>query len=72
MVSLSFLLHTLSIIALLTVYILGCVILAFAATLHPFYNSASAYSPDGNFAEGLREPGFTATFGKSYLLFTIF
>ncbi|EXU95435.1 GPR1/FUN34/yaaH family protein [Metarhizium robertsii] len=40
----------------------GCVILAFAATLHPFYNSASAYSPDGNFAEGLREPSFTATF----------
>ncbi|TQS32404.1 hypothetical protein Golomagni_07283, partial [Golovinomyces magnicellulatus] len=39
----------------------GCIFLALAGTLHPFYGSAAAYSPTGSFAEGLKEPGFNAS-----------
>jgi hypothetical protein len=46
--------------------VLGCIFLALAATLHPFYGSAAAYSPDGNFAQGLTEPDFNASLGKQH------
>ncbi|KAK3186652.1 hypothetical protein K4F52_004693 [Lecanicillium sp. MT-2017a] len=47
----------------------GGVFLALAATLHPFYGSAAAYSPTGSFAEGLTEPGFNASI--AYFLISV-
>jgi hypothetical protein len=42
----------------------GAIFTAVAATLHPFYGSAAAYSATGNFAEGLTDPEFLASLGK--------
>ena len=39
----------------------GGIFLALAGSLHPFFGSASAYSPTGSFAEGLKEPAFNAS-----------
>lgn len=44
---------------------IGAIFLSLAATLHPFYGSAAAYSQTGNFAEGLKEPAFDASIGKT-------
>jgi hypothetical protein len=43
----------------------GAIFTAVAATLHPFYGSAAAYSATGNFAEGLTDPEFLASLGKT-------
>ncbi|KAF7193429.1 Protein alcS [Pseudocercospora fuligena] len=39
----------------------GGIFLGWAATLHPYYNSAGAYSPTASYAEGLTEPSFYAS-----------
>ena len=44
----------------------GAIFTAVAATLHPFYGSAAAYSATGNFAEGLTEPEFLASICKIF------
>ena len=42
----------------------GAFWLAWAMTLQPFYNAYGAFSPNvNNPAEGLKEPGFYASFG---------
>jgi len=46
---------------------LGAIFTAVAATLHPFYGSAAAYSATGNFAEGLTAPEFLASLCKDTL-----
>jgi hypothetical protein len=46
----------------------GAIFTAVAATLHPFYGSAAAYSATGNFAEGLTAPEFLASLCETNLL----
>lgn len=50
--------------SLIVLSVTGCIFLALAGTLTPFYGSATAYSTTGSFSEGLTEPGFNSSLGK--------
>lgn len=44
--------------------LIGCVFLALAGTLTPFYNAAGAFA-EGDFAKGLQTQGFNASLGQN-------
>lgn len=44
----------------------GGIFFAFAATLNPYYSSATFYSTNGSYSEGFLTAGFNASLGKTY------